>query len=329
MNRRDFVHLAGGLFVASLAAHAQNRKKARICVLIHTNPEGTRHLMAAFIDRLAELGWTDGKNVEFLVRYAEGDPGRHALLVAEVMGQKPDVIYAPFGPFALATKKQTAELPIVFSIVDDPVAMGLVAALARPGGNATGVTTRGREFSGKQLQILREVVPTLRRIGVTGLVSTPEHRATLEEVGRVAAKLGVEVVEVVKAQWALSDSAAFGPAIAELVRQRVDAILGLTYLIYPLHREFVQHVAHAKLPAMYDAEEFVRAGGLMSLSVSFADRYREAANYVDRILRGAKPADLPVQEPTRFVFAINLKTAKALGLRIPQSILARADRVIE
>lgn len=326
MNRRNFVHLAAGLLVAALAAHAQTRKKARIGVLIQTTPEGVRHLMAAFIDRLAELGWTDGKNVEFLVRYAERDPGRYALLVAEVLAQKPDVIYAPFGPFALAAKKQTAQVPIVFSIVDDPVAMGLVVTLARPGGNATGVTTIGRELSGKRLQILKEVVPTLRRIGVMGIVDTAERRANLEEVGRVAGKLGVEVV---RAQYALSDGADFGPAIAELVRHRVDAILGLTYGIYPLHREFVQHVAHAKLPAMYDAEEFAQAGGLMSLSVSFADRYREAANYVDRILRGAKPADLPVQEPTRFVFAINLKTAKALGLKIPPSVLLRADRVIE
>lgn len=329
MNRRNFVHLAAGLLVAIPAAHAQTRKKARLAVLLHTNPEGTRHLLAAFIDRLAELGWTEGKNVEFLVRYAEGDAGRHAPLVAEVLAQKPDVIYASFGPFALAAKKQTAELPIVFSMVDDPVAMGLAATLARPGGNVTGVTTRGRELAGKRLEILREVVPSLRRIGVTGLVSTPEHRAILDEVGRAAGKLGVEVVEAVKAQWALSDHAALGPAIAELVRHRVDALLGLTYLIYPLHREFVQQVAHAKLPAIYDAEEFVQAGGLMSLSVSFIDRFREAANYVDRILRGAKPADLPVQEPMRFAFTVNLKTAKALGLRIPQSVLARADRVIE
>lgn len=329
MNRRKFVHLACGLLVAVPAAHAQTRKKARLAILMHTNPEGTRRFMAAFTDRLAELGWTEGNNIEFLVRYAQGDPARHASIIAEVLAQKPDAIYASFGPFALAAKKQTAELPIVFSMVDDPVAMGLVATLARPGGNATGVTTRGRELAGKQLQILKEVVPALRRIGVTGLVSTPEHRATVEEVRRAAGKLNIEVVEAVKAQWALSEHAAFGPAIAELARRRVDALLGLTWLIYPLHREFVQHVAHAGLPAMYDAEEFVQAGGLMSLSVSFVERFRESANYVDRILRGAKPTDLPVQEPTRFVLAINLKTAKTLGLKIPQSLLLTADRLIE
>jgi putative ABC transport system substrate-binding protein len=280
--------------------------------------------MMAFTKRLAELGWLEGKNIEYLLRYAQGNPNQYSTLIGETLAQKPDVIYAPFGPFALAAKKHTSDVPIVFSIVDDPVRLGLVGSLARPGGNATGVTTRSRELTGKQLQILKELVPTLRRIGVTGVVTTPEHVATIEELKRTATQLGFELIEA-RQELDQKDLAA---AFAALKRERVEALVGLTYL-WSEFKEFVDHANRAGLPAMYDAEEFVQAGGLISYSVSFAERYREAANYVDRILRGARPADLPVEEPTRFTLALNLRTARSLGLEIPQSVLLRADRVIE
>ena len=327
MDRRTFVATAAvGVFGLPLAVAAQRKlNNARIGVLVATTPESTKHLVMAFTKRLAELGWLEGKNIEYLLRYAQGNPTQYSTLIGETLAQKPDVIYAPFGPFALAAKKHTSDVPIVFSIVDDPVRLGLVASLARPGGNATGVTTRSRELTGKQLQILKELVPTLRRIGVTGVVTTPEHVATVEEVRRTATQLGFELVEVRQELDRIDLAAAF----AALKSERVEAVVGLVYLVWSLRKEFADHANRAGLPAMYDADEFVQAGGLISYSVSYAERYREAANYVDRILRGAKPADLPVEEPTRFTLALNLRTARSLGLEIPQSVLLRADRVIE
>jgi putative ABC transport system substrate-binding protein len=330
MDRRTFVATAAaGALGLPLAVTAQRKlNNARIGVLLQTTPEGTKHLMMAFTKRLAELGWLEGKNIEYLLRYAQGNPSQYSTLIGETLAQKPDVIYAPFGPFALAAKKHTSNVPIVFSIVDDPVRLGLVASLTRPGGNATGVTTRSRELTGKQLQILKELVPTLRRIGVTGVVTTPEHVATVEEVRRTAAQLRLELVEV-RQEWQELDRFDLAPAFTALKRERVEAVVGLVYLVWSKREEFVDHANRAGLPAMYDAEEFVQAGGLISYSVSYAERYREAANYVDRILRGARPADLPVEEPTRFTLALNLRTARSLGLEIPQSVLLRADRVIE
>jgi putative ABC transport system substrate-binding protein len=326
MDRRTFVATAAaGVLGLPLAVSAQRKlNNARIGVLVATTPEVTKHFMMAFTKRLAELGWLEGKNIEYLLRYAQGNPNQYSTLIGETLAQKPDVIYAPFGPFALAAKKHTSDVPIVFSIVDDPIRLGLVASLARPGGNATGVTTRSRELTGKQLQILKELVPTLRRIGVTGVVTTPEHVATIEEVRRTATQLGLELVEVRQELDRVDLAAAF----AALKRERVEAFVGLTYL-WSEPKELVDHANRAGLPAMYDREEYVQAGGLISYSVSYAERYREAANYVDRILRGARPADLPVEEPTRFTLALNLRTARSLGLEIPQSVLLRADRVIE
>jgi putative ABC transport system substrate-binding protein len=327
MDRRTFVATAAaGVLGLPLAVSAQRKlNNARIGVLLQTTPEGNKHLMMVFTKRLAELGWLEGKNIEYLLRAARGNPTQYSPLIGETLAWKPDVIYAPFGPFALAAKKHTSDVPIVFSIVDDPVRLGLVASLARPGGNATGVTTRSRELTGKQLQILKELVPTLRRIGVTGVVTTPEHVATIEELRRTATQLGFELVEVRQEL----DRLDFAAAIAALKRERVEALIASAYLVWSLRKEFVDLANRAGLPSMYDAEEFVQAGGLISYSVSFAERYREAANYVDRILRGARPADLPVEEPTRFTLALNVRTARSLGLEIPQSVLLRADRVIE
>lgn len=309
----------------ALRTEAQG-KKSRIGVLVHTTPEGTKHLMAAFVARMADFGWVEGRNIEYLLRYAGADPGRHAALVSETIAQTPDVIFAPFGPFALAAATQTSDLPIVFCVVDDPVKMGLVDSIAHPGRNATGATTRSRELIGKQLQLLKETVPTLRRVGVTGTVTTAEHAATVEEIKRKATELGLRVAVV---QHELEQGGNYAPAIASLIKERVEAFLGITYLIYPLHRQFVEHVGQTGLPAIYDNEEFVRVGGLMSYSVSLVERYREAANYVDRILRGARPKDLPVEEPRQFSLTLNRRTAAALGLRIPSSVLVQADRVIE
>lgn len=228
MDRRTFVATAtAGVLGLPLAVTAQRKlNNARIGVLLQTTPEVTKRLMMAFTKRLAELGWLEGKNIEYLLRYAQGNPTRYSTLIGETLAQKPDVIYAPFGPFALAAKKHTSDVPIVFSIVDDPVRLGLVASLARPGGNATGVTTRSRELTGKQLQILKELVPTLRRIGVTGVVTTPEHVATIEELKRTATQLGFELIEV-RQELDQKDLAA---AFAALKRECVEALVGLTYL---------------------------------------------------------------------------------------------------
>ena len=226
-------------------------------------------------------------------------------------------------------KKHTRDIPIVFSISQDPVGEGVVASLARPGGNVTGTSTRNNELIGKRLQLLKELLPSASRIGIVrrvGVSATPEVALIVEDLKRAAAQLGLQLIEV---EHQYDRAGEFGPAFAQLLRHRVEAVASVVNWNYLYLREFVQHAMQARLPTICDATEFADAGGLMSLSIDRAERYRKSAEYVDRILRGAKPSDLPVDEPAIFEFVVNLKTAKALGVRIPQSILLRADRVIE
>jgi putative tryptophan/tyrosine transport system substrate-binding protein len=329
--RRQLAVLASTLTMWPSVGFAQSpRKIARVYVLLPTGAdEVTRRVMAAFKGRLAELGWREGSNIEYAVRYAEGKAANYEALAAEVVAGKPDLVFVSFGPFAAVVKKHIADIPIVFMISQDPVAQGLVTSLAKPGGNATGVSTRSRELVGKRLQLMKEVLPSMSKIGVVRLVGLPTSQDVVplvEELKGATARLGLKLIE---AKHDNSKAGAFGPAFAQLVSEAVDAVASVLNWNYRYYSEFVQHAVQARLPTICDATEFVDAGGLMSFAASYAERWIKSAEYVNRILRGAKPADLPVEEPTVFDLTVNLKTARALGLTIPQSILLRADRVIK
>jgi putative tryptophan/tyrosine transport system substrate-binding protein len=328
--RRAFLFATGALLSAPLAAFLEAaQRRARVGMLLATRPEVTQHLRGAFTERLAQLGWREGTNIEYTVRYALGEPANWDPLAAEMVARKPDVIFVGFGPFAAVVKKHTRDIPIVFSISQDPVGEGVVASLARPGGNATGTSTRNNELIGKRLQLLKEVLPSASRIGIVrrvGLIDSSEIALMLEDLERTAAQLRLHLIKV---EHPYGRAGEFGPAFAELLRNRVDAVATVINWNYLHLREFMQHAMRARLPTICDATEFADAGGLISLSIDRAERYRKSAEYVNRILRGAKPSDLPVDEATVFEFVINLKTARALALRIPQPILQRADRIIE
>jgi putative ABC transport system substrate-binding protein len=321
--------LIGGTAIAAFAAtisiHAQQPRPARVAVLISTNPQATRRLMRTFTTRMAELGWVSGKSIQYSLRFAEGRSERYPAMAAEALAEEPDLVFAPFGPVAREVVARSRTVPIVFAIVTDPIVLGLVKSLARPGGNATGVTTRSSELAVKRVQLLKEVLPALRRVGylVNREGTEVTARETLGEMNRATSQLGIQIVS---AEMGVADP--FRPAINRLRARGAEAILGELYQ-YGRRREFLDAIADARLPAVYATNEFVDEGGLMSLSVSLDDRYRAAAGYVDRILRGAKPADLPVEEPTRHELVVNLNAARSLGLKIPASILVRADRVVE
>jgi putative ABC transport system substrate-binding protein len=336
--RRQFLVAAGSL--AALAAviapwpnagvSKAGRKVARVHILLPTrsDDEVTRRVVTEFRDRLAHLGWRDGADIEYTVRYAEEASANYERLAAEAVAAKPDLIFVSYGPFAAVVKAHTAEIPIVFVVSQDPVAQRLVADLAKPGGNATGVSTRSRELVRKRLQLMRELLPSMRRIGVVRLVDVPHAEEALpifEELTHASAKLGLSLIEVTH-QY--SEGGAFGPAFAKLGGKGVDAVATVLNWNYRHHREFLQYAAQARLPTVCDATEFVDAGGLMALSAPYAERWIRSAHYASRILHGARPGDLPVEEPTVFELAVNLRTARALGLAIPRSILLRADRIV-
>jgi len=327
MNRRHAVLalLALGAISANQRVMAQAaRPRVRVGILIAGTQKATEHLVSAFVTRLAEFGWVEGSTVDYVVRYAQGDGSKFAVIAAEVVAQKVDLVLAPFGSVAQAAMKLTKDVPIVFCIVQDPVAIGLVSNLGRPSGNVTGLTTGGRQLIGKRLQVLKEMVPSIRRLGlVQGPGQSVEVLADVAALKGTAKQLGIDIIVVNR------ESSDLANAMNSMVRERVDATIGMTSLHWSRRKEFPEAVAKVRLPAIYDAEEFVDAGGLIAISVNYVERYRAAAGYVNRILRGVKPQDLPVEEPTVFTTVINMKTAKALGLAIPQSILLRADRVIE
>jgi putative ABC transport system substrate-binding protein len=279
----------------------------------------------AFHDGLRELGWTPGQNVRLEYRWADGRHDRLESLAHELVNLKPDVIMANSGPAASAAKRATTRIPIVFETLGDPVVAGLVASLARPGGNLTGLAGISAELSGKRLELLRELVPSLTRVGLLmnpGNVMSPPVVRETEQAARV---LGMAVSTVEVRQPADLDR-----AFAGVIRSGAGALFVLPDVMLTTQRERILGLAaQHRLPAVYVESNWVPAGGLLSYAPSLDDQYRRAAVYVDKILKGARPADLPVEQPTKFELVINLKTAKALGLTIPQSLLLRADHVIQ
>jgi putative ABC transport system substrate-binding protein len=324
MKRREFITLLGGVAAWPLAARGQQAAKLPTVGYLGTAAASAwAPWTAAFVQRLHELGWIDGRTVAIQYRWADGRAERWAEFAAELARLKVDVIVTG-GNAAVAAKQASSEIPIVFAVVDDPVAMGLIASLARPGGNLTGLSMQSAEVAGKRLALLREVVPDLRRLAIMANVGNPASVLEMREVQATARTLGLEVTtsEIRRAED-------IAPAF-DAMKDRADALYVVGDALVISHRVQINTLALiARLPTTYVVREHVVVGGLMSYGPNFPDLFRRTADYVDKILRGAKPGDIPIEQPTKFDLVVNLTTAKALGLEIPPTLLATADEVIE
>ncbi len=325
---RRFALLLGlATVLAPLSTDAQQAGKVpRIGYLSASSPSGGPRLLEAFRKGLRELGWVEGQNIVIDYRYAEGRFDRLPDLAAELVRLKVDIIVAVPTPAAAAAKNATGTIPIVMVSVGDPVGIGLIASLARPGGNVTGLSySVDQKIFGKGLELLKETVPKIRHVAILWNPANPAHPLAIREVNVAARSLGLQL-QLLEARGPNE----FDGAFAAMAKERVGALLVVADSMFILHRtRLADLAARSRLPAMYGVRESAEAGGLMSYGPSSSDLWRRAATYVDKILNGAKPADLPVEQPTKFELVINLKTAKALGLTIPQSMFIRADEVIE
>jgi putative ABC transport system substrate-binding protein len=325
-NRRQFVTLFGGAAAAwPLAARAQQSSKPpTIGFMGSTTPSIAAQWVASFVQRLREVGWFEGRNVAIEYRWAEGRSERYAEIVAEFVRLNVDVILTHNTPTVLAAKKATSVIPIVFATAGDPVGSGLVATLARPGGNVTGVSSQGSDTAGKRLEILSEVVPGMRRFAILANLASSFPALELAEVQAASRTLGLEV-----APFDIQRAEDIAPAF-EALKDRAEAVYVVADPLASTYRIRINTLAlGARLPSMHTVREFVEAGGLISYGPNWPSQFRRAADFVDKILRGTKPADLPVEQPTKFDLIVNLTTAKALGLNVPPMLLARADEVIE
>jgi putative ABC transport system substrate-binding protein len=325
--RRRLVAMACGVTLTWRSAAAQQAGKVyRIGYLSTPTRESVARGVDAFLRRLRELGWVEGRNLVIEYRWAEGKVERLPELAADLVRLKVDVIVAPAGSAALAAKNATSSIPIVMIFPNDPVEMGLVASLSRPGGNITGTTfTTSSEIFGKQLQILKEAIPGVSRVAVLRNPVDPSFARQVGELEAAARSLNVRLQHL-----GAQGPEEFDGAFAAMARDRAQALLVIATSTFLVHRSRLAELAvKARLPTMNSFREQVEAGGLMAYAVNMADFVGHAAEYVDKILKGAKPGDLPVEQPTRFELVINLKTAKALGITIAQAVLLRADEVIE
>ena len=326
MRRRAFITLLGGAAATwPLAARAQQAAKLpTIGFMGESTPEGQRQWVAAFAQRLAERGWNEGRNIAIEYRWAEGRNERFAEIVAELIRLKVDVIVTQGTPAVIAARQATSVIPVVFAIAGNPVANGLVTSLARPGGNVTGLTNQAADLAGKRIELLREVMPRMRRLAIMANVDNPSVVLDVREVEAAAATLGLEVVAA-----EIRRAADIAGAFAALAG-RADALYVAGDPLVTTNRSRLAILAAgARLPTIHPNRENIVAGGLMSYGPNLADLHRRAADFVDKILRGAKPADLPVEQPTKYDLVINLITASALHLEVPPTLLARADEVIE
>jgi putative ABC transport system substrate-binding protein len=328
LQRREFIALLGGAATSTafwpLTARAQQPGKLpTIGFLGAGTPSSHGRWFAAFVQRLRELGLIEGRTVTIEVRWAEGRNERYAEIAAEFARLKVDVIVTS-GAAVVAAKQATAVIPIVFAVANDPVGSGLIASLARPGGNVTGLSLQSTDLAGKRLELLREIVPSLRRLAILANIGNPGAVPEMGEVQAAARTLGLEVIplEIRRAED-------IAPAF-EALKGRADALYICGDPLLFTNRIRINTLAlGARLPTIFNFREHVEAGGLMSYGANFPDLYRRAADFVDKILRGAKPADIPVEQPTKFDLVINLTTARGLGLTVPPTLLARADEVIE
>jgi putative ABC transport system substrate-binding protein len=323
--RRQFISGLGGAAVAwPLATRAQPATLPTVGFLGPLTQSAQSDWTAAFVQRMRELGWIEGQTVAIEYRWAEGRSKRFAEIAAEFVRLKVNVIVTAGTLAAAAVKQATAGIPIVFAAAGDPVGTGLVASLARPGGNVTGLSIQQNDTAGKRLELLRDLVPNLRRLAILANVDNPAPMLEVEDVQAAARTLGLEVI-LLKIRRAED----IAPAI-EALKGRADALYVATDPLVSTNRIQINTLAlDARLPTVHGGGEYVEAGGLMSYGADIPDLFRRAAEMVDKILRGAKPSDIPVEQPTKFDLVINLKTAEALGLTVPPALLVAADKVIE
>jgi putative ABC transport system substrate-binding protein len=323
VRRREFIALVGGAAASlPLAARAQ-QKLPTIGFLSVSTPAAWSHFVAAFEQRLGELGWIEGRTVAIEYRWAEGRSERFVEISAEFVRLKVDVIVTG-GSAVLAAKQATSEIPIVFALGNDPLGAGLVKSLSRPGGNVTGLSLQGPDIAGKRLGLMREALPGLRRLAIIANPASPQAASELDEIQTTTRALGFESIglEIRRAED-------FAPAI-EALKSRADALYACADALISANAARINTLAlAARLPTMFYAREYLEGGGFMSYGPNVPDLFRRSADFVDKILKGTKPGDIPVEQPTKLELIVNLKAAKALGLVVPPLMLARADAVIE
>jgi putative ABC transport system substrate-binding protein len=327
MDRRRFLltSLAGALAAPLTAAAQLPTKIWRIGYLGPVSPSAGARLLESFRQGLRELGYVEGRNISIDYRWAEGSPDRFPALAAELIQLRVDAIVTYNNPAVAALQQATRTIPIVVANMGDPVGSGFVASLARPGGNITGFSGLSEELSRKWVELLREAVPKVSRIAVLTVSQTPAAQTQWREIQRAA-----QALKAIPQRHEIAGPDEIGYAFASFINGRAQGLIVLPHAVTNARRTQIAGLAaEHRLPGMYPDSQYVEASGLMSYAANFSDLHRRAASYVDKILKGAKPADLPVQQPMKFELVISLKTAKALGLTIPPSLLARADQVIE
>ena len=329
MKRREFLSLVGGTVVVwPLTARAQQQERMRrigaLIAFAENDPE-QRARNTAFLNRLEELGWKDGRNLRIDYRFSEGDPERMRAHARELVALSPDLILVQTNPALTALRQTTSTVPCVFVQVSDPVGSGFVKSLAHPGGNLTGFTNFEPEMGGKWFEVLKENAPDIVRVAVLLDADLSVHSAYLRAAETAGRRFGTAVIAA-----EVRNVADIERAVTALAAEPRSSLIVLPHPLHIVHRDqIIALAARHRLPSIYPLRLFANAGGLMSYGIDQIDQWLRAASYVDRILKGAKPADLPVQQPTKYELVINLKTAKALGLRIPPALLQRADQVIE
>jgi ABC-type uncharacterized transport system substrate-binding protein len=323
MRRREFITLLGGATAWPIAARAQQSGKLPTIGFLGPDTTSWSPWTAAFAQRLRELGWIEGRTIATEYRWSEGLPERNAEIAAEFVRLKVDVIVT-FGSAVPTVKRATTVIPIVFAVAQDPVGGGLVTNLARPGGNVTGLSIQATDVASKRLQLLREVMPRLRRLAIMVDFNTPQSVLEMGEVQAAARALGIEVTPL-----AIHRAEDIAPAF-DALKAQADALYVVNNALVNSNRTRIITLAlGARLPTIFNTRDHVQAGGFMSYGPNYLAQFRHTADYVDKILRGTKPGDLPVEQPTKFDLVINLTTAKALGLDVPSAFLASADEVIE
>ena len=324
MRRREFITLLGGAAASwPLAVRAQQAGKLTTIGFLGADASAFSPWTAAFVARLRELGWIEGSTIAIEYRWSQGRTERYAEIAAEFVRLKVDVIVT-VGSAVPIVRQATAVIPIVFAVGIDPVGSGLVASLAKPGGNVTGLSIQANELAGKRLEFARELFPRLHRLAIMFNIGNAQPVLEMGETQAAARMLGLEVAPLV-----IQRAEDIAPAFQTL-KTRADALyVAVDQLMVANRTSILTSALGARMPTIFSTRDFVKAGALMSYGPSYAERFRHAADYVDKILRGAKPGDLPVDQPTTFELVINQTTAKALGLRIPPSLLARADEVLE
>jgi putative ABC transport system substrate-binding protein len=323
MRRREFITLLGGGAAWPLAARAQQGGKLPTIGFLGADASAFAPWTAAFVARLRELGWIEGRTIAIEYRWSEGRTERYAEIAAEFVRLNVDVIVT-VGSAVPTVKQATSAIPIVFAVGIDPVGSGLVASLAKPGANVTGLSLQATNLAGKRLELLREVVPQLRRLAIIFNVGNAQPVLEMGETQAAARMLGLDVAPLV-----IQRADDIAPAF-EGVKAKADALyVAIDQLMVANLTRILDLALGTRLPTVFSTRDFVRAGGFMSYGPNYSDLFWRSADYVDKILRGTKPGDIPVEQPTKFELAINLKTAKALGMTIPESFLLRADEVIE